>query len=845
MSKPIVDDDVPPEPSDDFPDASLKSASSTPVPLGGQTPPLAEALLGSADTAAAAASVTAEGDILTVAGARYRIAKRLGAGGMGEVFLARKLGTGGFERDVALKTVLPVLAGHAKASAFLKGFVDEARLAALLHHNNICQVYDLQPLEGRGLIQVLEYIPGNSLKAIVETARKKRVSLTEPFACYVASELASALDYAHRATDASGRPLGIVHRDVTPHNVMVTDSGSVKLLDFGIAFSSLENREGTTSNMVKGKDQYYAPEQLVGTPLDGRTDQFTLALCLYEMLVLKRFFQRGSMDTDTQLHLRIAQLTPESVEERLADAPIDASLKNILLHALAPSREERFATCADFGDALRVFTTRRGLICTAVEARKEVEALLALPDAGDAEKTSPSGNRVYSVQPRRVPKSTMKLPSLTPGRTAFTPPLPPVEAKAHSSEASVSRRAAPSPPSSAAAATVRLPSPAAAPEASEASASVSASASTAAKSAEAAAAERSALRRRLQLQDDIHNPKASAKKALALPAAILVSTLVLGGALVKLVLLSQQPASDTGALEVVKTPEQLRAQQEAQQRAAEPSQVAPELAPLAAVPQSPAAPLEAPSAAGRGPPAPPAPSSAPASRRKAVASDAKAVDALLAQQYGGRPVVSPDAPQGAVNAPPVPPGGRRRSYDTELIAEAAPRVAQGARLPKGTIISARLTTPADASQPAPASAIVTADVLVEGVLVVPRGTGLVCLTQPQSSQRVGLQCDTLNLKGAPLSIEAIAMGPDKRVGLALPRVATADTAGEAVKEGALNTARSLVGRAAPEGAAGDVVNGAADTASGALRSRPAASESPAPLVPAGTTFTLFLQQPTN
>ncbi|MCA2976737.1 MAG: protein kinase [Myxococcaceae bacterium] len=768
---------------------------------------------------------------------------------MGEVFLARKLGTGGFERDVALKTVLPVLAGHAKASAFLKGFVDEARLAALLHHNNICQVYDLQPLEGRGLIQVLEYIPGNSLKAIIETARKKRVALTEPFACYVASELASALDYAHHATDSSGRPLGIVHRDVTPHNVMVTDSGSVKLLDFGIAFSSLENREGTTSNMVKGKDQYYAPEQLVGTPLDGRTDQFTLALCLYEMLVLKRFFQRGSMDTDTQLHLRIAQLTPESVEERLAEAPIDASLKNILLHALAPSREERFATCADFGDALRVFTQRRGLICTAVEARKEVEALFALPDAGDAEKTSPSGNRVYSVQPRRVPKSTMKLPSLTPGRTAFTPPAPPAEAKVPP-EASASRRQA---PASAAAVTVRLPSPTAAPPASdEASASVSASLSTGAKSAAAAAAERSALRKRLQLQEDIHNPKASAKKALALPAAILVGTLVVGGGLVKLVLLSQSPPADAGSLEVVKTPEQLRAQQEAQQRAAEPTAVAPELAPLAPVPQPSAAPGDVLPATARdvapprGDPQPPSPSSPPGRRPKAVASDARAVDALLAQQYGGRPVVSPDAPQGAVAAPPAAPGGRRRSYDTELIAEATPRAAQGVRLPKGTTIPARLTSPADASQPAPASAVVAADVLVDGVLAVPRGTGLVCLTQPQSGQRVGLQCDTLNLKGAPLAIDAIAMGADKRVGLALPRIAAStDTTGDVVKEGALNTARNLVGRAAPEGAAGDVVNGAADTASSAMRGRPAAEAAPPPLVPAGTTFTLFLQQPAN
>lgn len=842
MSKPSIDDDVPPEPTpleDDLPpppaEPSLRSSSrSTPaLPLGADAPApaLAEELLGSADQAAAL-SITADGDILTVGGAKYRIARRLGAGGMGEVFLARKLGTGGFERDVALKTVLPVLAGHKKAATFLKGFIDEARLAALLHHNSICQVYDLQPLEGRGLIQVLEYIPGHSLKAIIEAARRKRVALTEPFACYVAAELASALDYAHRATNSAGRPLGIVHRDVTPHNVMLTDSGSVKLLDFGIAFSSLEDREGTTSNMVKGKDQYYAPEQLIGATLDGRTDEFTLGLCLYEMLLLKRFFGRSSTDTETQLHLRIAQLTPESVEEKLKDAPVDPSLKNILLHALAPSREERFATCGEFADALRVFTQRRGLICTATEARKEVEALLALPDAPDSEKTSPSGNRLYSVQPRQMPKSTMQLPALTPGRTASTPPLPPVEA-APAAGTPTPIRQLEKQFFGGAKDTVQLPN-----TESSASASRSKSKSRAvpAPPSEPPAASQSALRRRLQMQDDLHNPKSSAKKMLALPAAILLVTLLVGVGLVKVLLMSSTSPSGQAPVEVVKTPEQLRAQHEVDERAAAPAQQPPpELAPVAVVEPSPP-PVAAPVTA------------APAARpsRRPAAADAKAVDALLAQQYGGRPVVSPDAPLGTVvGAPsPVAPGGRRRSYDTEMIAAGAPPATGGTRLPKGTSIAARLTTPADSSQPSPVTATVTADVIVDGSVAVPRGTTVVCMTSPQSTGRLGLSCDTLNLRSGALTIEAIALGADKRVGVPLPRITSSDTSGDAVKDGALNTARNVLGRATPDGVAGDVVNGAADTASNVARGR-GAQEATAPLVPAGTAFTLFLQQPAN
>lgn len=856
MSKPLADDqDVPPEPSpldDDLPPApsepSLRSRSRSqvkaPVPLGEEpdaAPPgaLAEELLGSADQAAAP-SVTAEGDVLTVGGARYRITRRLGAGGMGEVFLASKLGTGGFERDVALKTVLPVLTGHKKASTFLKGFVDEARLAALLHHPNICQVYDLQPLEGRGLIQVLEFIPGHSLKAIVDAARRKRASLTEPFACFVAGELAAALDYAHTATDGTGRTLGIVHRDVTPHNVMVSASGNVKLLDFGIAFSALENREATTSNMVKGKDQYYAPEQLVGAPLDGRTDQFALALCLYEMLTLKRFFTKTSTDTETALHLRIAQLTPESVEGVLAAAPIDPSLKKLLHHALAPSRDERFPTCADFGDALQSFSQRRGWLYKASDARKELEALFALEDSPDADKTNPSGKRVYSVAPRRVAKSTVQLPPLTPGRTAMTPPSPPEEG---------SRSKSAVPPGSTPEPVRQLtkqffdsePPP---PEDSDPEQQQLEHSS---RSASLKTPSETAMRRRAQLQEDLHNPKTSAKKMLALPAGILAATLLVGVVAVKLLVLNS-PSSDTPTVEVVKTPEQLRAEREAEERAVAPAvTAAPELAP---------APVAAPSEPVAFPTAQP-PSTVPGAPRptttkRGAGKDAKAVDTLLSQQYGGRPVVTPEAPNGGIAGAPVPGAPvRRRTLDTDLSVDFAPSSASATsalQLPKGTTMAARLTSPADSAQASPATATITADVVVGGAVVVPKGSTLVCMTAPAGA-RLGLHCDTLNVGRSAVSIDAIALGSDKRVGFPLPRSSSSsDTgAGDIAKDNALNVGRSLLGRVAPEGAAGDVTNGAADTASSLARGGRggSASDAPAALVPAGTAFTLFIQNPTN
>ena len=653
----------------------------------------------------------AVGDLLNVGGAQYRLVRRLGAGGMGEVFLARKLGSGGFERDVALKTVLPALANHHRADSHLKSFVDEARLAALLHHSNICQVLDLQPIPWRGFIQVLEYIPGHSLKEVIATARKKKRLLTEAFACFVAAEVATALEYAHSAVDSNGSPLGIIHRDVTPHNVMISSSGAVKLLDFGIAFSSLENRENTTSFAVKGKDQYYAPEQLIGGALDGRTDQFALGLCLYEMLTLKRFFERASNDTDTQLHLRIAQLTPDSVSHSLASAPIDDSLKAILLHALEPKREERFAGCGEFGDALRVFSQRRGWLYTGVDAEKELKALIALDDAPDAEKTNPSGKRKYSTNPRRLPVQTLHFLPKAPAAT-----------KLESGE--------PSPPSGASAPSGATPAPQRKLEqqffaADELSRSASVRGVDALEAEHEEPPSETARRLRLQLQEELHNPKASPKKVFLVPALALVGTLMVGITLVKFVVLpSSRSSAGAGAMEIVKTPEQLRAERESQQRAidnspnAELAQVptasppaaleviAPEPAQSAAVPLSSSALLGA------------------AARPKS--KDSQAVDALLAQHYGGRPVVTPETPTGAV--PMAPLGPRRRSLDTVMI-DAAPTSpgGLGIRLPKGTVLSARLASPADASTPAPVNAVLSADVVLGGSVVIKKA--------PQSSAR--------------------------------------------------------------------------------------------------------------
>lgn len=834
MSKPLSDDpDFPPEPSldDDFPPAPLEPslqlqamAAPSELPLG------AEPSLPQLAQAPAAPPVS---DVLTVGGAQYRIVKRIGQGGMGEVFLAKKLGANGFERAVALKTILPHLPTHrTDGPAHLKNFIDEARLAALLQHPNICQVYDLQPVEGRGLLQVLEYIPGRSLSDIVATARRKRTALTEAFACHVAAEVAGALDYAHTATDDAGKPLGIVHRDVTPHNIMVTDAGAVKLFDFGIAFSLIDGREATSALMVKGKEQFFAPEQLLALPLDGRTDEFALALCLFELLALKRFVPKGPTDTETQVHLRIASLTPEAVAAILDTVQIDKTLRDILLHALAPNRDERFARCGDFGDALRVFSQRRNWLFTSADAKKELDALYALPDAVDPGATNSGSRRRSGAPPRLVPGSTQHLPSLTPGRKAAIP--------AAAQSAPMTPPPLPQAPVAAAA-----PAPALTPEPQRKLELAFFEAAELSRQAELPQPpSESAQRRRVQLQEELHNPKTSARKQLALPAVVLAVTLVGCLGLVKLLILRTPTRSV--ATEVVKTPAQLRAEREAQERAAEPNLTPPALAPVDIAQAPPAAaPVPAPVALA----APPSGPQPPPKRRKSTPAAAD-VDDVLAKQYGGRPVVTADAPAGTVvPTPAVPLGPPRRSLDTVLIHRAPAASAKLPHLPKGTVLTLRLTAPADASQPAPVTAVVVEDVSVAGAVVVPKDTVAICTTAPGNGGRLGLACDTLNLGSTAVIIQAVAMGADRRVGLPLPHASGAapgQAPGSTAADSALSTARTILGRVSPEGAAGDLTNGAADVVAGAARpgSAPAVTGSSA-LLPTGTPFTLFLTRALN
>jgi eukaryotic-like serine/threonine-protein kinase len=276
---------------------------------------------------------------------RYELLHPLGIGGMAEVFKARALGPGGFARDVVIKRILPA---HGDDPEFIRMFVDEAKLLGLLHHPNIVDVYDFGEDDGV-LFLALEYVEGPSLSRILRTLRAANRKAPPAIVAYVAREVCRALDHVHSLCDRDGRPLDAIHRDVTPSNVIVTATGSVKLLDFGVS-TFKDAVQITKAGTVKGKPAYLAPEQLEGKPIDGRVDLFALGIVMHEMLSLQHLFA-GDSDLGTVKKIMEMQIpSPSATRE---DVP--AALGDIVMRALERDRERRFASAAEMARALDDF----------------------------------------------------------------------------------------------------------------------------------------------------------------------------------------------------------------------------------------------------------------------------------------------------------------------------------------------------------------------------------------------------------------------------------------------------------------------------------------------------------
>ena len=282
---------------------------------------------------------------------RYTLVQRLATGGMAEVFKAKILSTHGFEKLLVIKRILPNLAAD---KTFVSMFIDEAKLTAQLVHPKIVQVTDFGEENGQYFI-ALEFVDGFDGLALLRSASQKQVQLPVPICMFIAMEVLDALDYAHNAKDVDGKPMHLVHRDISPSNVFISGRGDVKLGDFGIAHAQ-ERESKTQAGTLKGKYGYMSPEQVTGAVLDGRSDLFAVAIVLAEMLMCKRLFTAQN-DLDVLLMVRDGRL--DRFNKYGKDIP--EALDAIVRKGLAKSLDERFQTAAEFRDALHDLEFRFGL----------------------------------------------------------------------------------------------------------------------------------------------------------------------------------------------------------------------------------------------------------------------------------------------------------------------------------------------------------------------------------------------------------------------------------------------------------------------------------------------------
>ncbi|NOZ86263.1 MAG: protein kinase [Deltaproteobacteria bacterium] len=269
---------------------------------------------------------------------RYELLERIAIGGMAQIYRARLHAVEGTSKELVIKRVLPHLAQNRD---FIDMFIDEARIAMPLNHGNIVQVFEFGQ-EGNDYFLAMEYVNGRNLESIMDRLNELGDNMPVHIGLYIASEVAKGLDFAHRFKGQDNRPAGIIHRDVSPQNVLVGFQGQVKLTDFGIAKAKSRIRQ-TAAGIIQGKACYLSPEQAECRTLDHRSDQFSLAIVIYEMLTGVRPFE-GESEVATLDRVRSANVEPPSSRR----AGIPPSVEQAVLKALSRDPNNRFRSMADF-----------------------------------------------------------------------------------------------------------------------------------------------------------------------------------------------------------------------------------------------------------------------------------------------------------------------------------------------------------------------------------------------------------------------------------------------------------------------------------------------------------------
>ncbi|HWU90617.1 MAG TPA: protein kinase, partial [Kofleriaceae bacterium] len=305
----------------------------------------------------------------------YLVYEKLGTGGMARVDRAELAGIEGFHRQIALKRMLPHCATN---DDMVKAFVREARLASHLRHANVAQTYELGKVDDTYFI-AMELVTGRTLRAVLKHCAQTTGPMPVPISLNILNQICDALDYAHNLCDETGQPLGIIHRDVSPSNIIVDEAGVVKLIDFGIAKASAAGMQ-TMSGTIKGKFGYMAPEY-IGGRIDARVDLFALGVIAHELLTNRPLFSVAD-DMATLRRVRSMPLSPPSRRNRNVPAEID----DIVMTALARDPDRRWQHATALRTALTTVTGRLGMVCTNANVVEWIEWAF--------EQTKPHGTRL-------------------------------------------------------------------------------------------------------------------------------------------------------------------------------------------------------------------------------------------------------------------------------------------------------------------------------------------------------------------------------------------------------------------------------------------------------------------
>ncbi|MEK7706007.1 MAG: serine/threonine-protein kinase [Myxococcota bacterium] len=330
----------------------------------------------------------------------YTLLERIGLGGMAEVFLARRAGVEGFEKDLVIKRIRPNLSA---TQSFVDMFLTEAKIAAQLTHPNIVQIYDLGKIEESYFI-AMEYIAGRDMSVVVPQAKTMGIPFPIEYALKIVSSVCEALYYAHTQTDAQARPLRIVHRDVSPENIRVAWTGGVKILDFGIA-KAANQLHHTKAGEIKGKLSYMSPEQIMGKDLDHRSDIFSLGAVLYECITGLKLFS-GENELAIMNNIVDGKTYPPSYFRDDVPHEVEA----IVMKALQKERKRRYQSAIEMQLDIDRFLASQEFTPSAIHLSNFLKQIfreeIAEEQQRRARQSTPPGSRAVRATPPPPPAMT-------------------------------------------------------------------------------------------------------------------------------------------------------------------------------------------------------------------------------------------------------------------------------------------------------------------------------------------------------------------------------------------------------------------------------------------------------